>query len=110
MACGAGLTVVPTASAALRAAIADYEAGAAGALDRVLTLAGSADAITLANLAFLETDRAEVLDALAVIHAPPPEVSARAAIKDDKQLDQWREDIVLELVVQSVEEANSPKR
>lgn len=95
------------ASPDLRAALAAYESGGAGALDRVLQLARVEDAITLVNLAYLVPqrgpERERVLVRLGELHPPPNGVSPHDAYLDPALLDAWREDIVLEYVVEALE-------
>jgi hypothetical protein len=112
------------ATPALRAAVLDFEEGKPDALTRVLDLAGKSDAITLANLAVLVantsstqvacgppcTDRELVLQRLAVLSPPPVGITVRDAVGDPSTLDRWREDIILEMVVASLEYGdNCPK-
>lgn len=93
------------ASPALRAAVLDFEEGKPDALTRVLELAGKDDAITLANLAVLvaNTDRELVLNRLAVLSPPPAAITVRDALADGAVLEKWREDIILGMVVASLE-------
>ncbi|MBA3464562.1 MAG: FecR domain-containing protein [Deltaproteobacteria bacterium] len=97
---------VPTytgATPALRAAVIDFEDGKAGALARVLELATKDDAITLATLAVLGADRELVLSRLAVLSPPPGGITIRDAVANAAVLEKWREDIILGMVVASLE-------
>ena len=109
--------VFTAATPALRAAVIDFEDGKPGALSRVLDVASKDDAITLANLAVLVandsstqvacgppcTDRELVLQRLAVLSPPPAGISVKDAVADAAVLERWREDIILGMVVASLE-------
>jgi FecR-like protein len=98
------------ASAELRAAVLDHERGVAGSLERVLQLAGSGDAITLANLVVIlpgdPTDqvacrapcveRELVLKRLAELAPPPEGVTVQAALADPAVLQRWRDEVVVD--------------
>ncbi len=115
--------VAVSASAELRAAVLDHERGVAGSLERVLQLAGSADAITLANLAVLVaadsstqiscttpcSDRERVLDRLAEIAPPPQGITVHAALTDPAVLQRWRDEVVVDHLALH-EEQNTEKR
>lgn len=103
------------ASAELRAAVLDHERGVAGALERVLRLAGSGDAITLANLVVVVpggTDRELVLNRLAEIARPPEGVTVRAALADPAVLQRWQDEVVIDHLAlhEELEHENRPQK
>ena len=90
----------------------------------MLAAAGIGDAITLANLAVLVagdgstqiscsapcTDRDLVLNRLAELSPPPEGVTVHGAVTDPALLERWRETIVLEQIVRSLEDGAPPKK
>ncbi|CAN5844307.1 hypothetical protein BH11MYX3_BH11MYX3_04290 [soil metagenome] len=111
------------ASAELREAVLDHERGVPGSLERVLQLAGSRDAITLANLVVIVpaergdqtackapcNDRELVLKRLAEIAPPPEGVTVHAALTDPAVLQRWRDEVVVDHLALH-EEQNTEKR
>ena len=111
-----GLPVADSASAALRSAVAAFEADRAGAVDELVTAAGEGDAITLGNLVVLApvAAREGVLRRLAMLVAPPAGVTIASALADPAQLAAWREAVVVahlaEQALRGAERQFSPKR
>ncbi len=103
--------VAAAASAELRAAVLDHERGLASSLERVVRLAGSADAVTLANLVVIvrDSERELVLRRLAEIAPPPEGVTVEAALTDPGVLQRWRDEVVVDHLALH-EEQNSEKR
>jgi hypothetical protein len=115
--------IATTAPAPLRAAVAAFEQGEAGALARVLVAVTADDGITLANLAVLVpadrssqpacvapcSDRSLVLDRLAELSPPPDGVTVRAALSDPTKLETWREAVLVDHLALH-EEQNAEKR
>jgi hypothetical protein len=90
-----GVPVGPGASAALVAAVHDYERGVPGAFERVLAAATVPDAITLVAIGATDPPhRAAVLARLAEISPPPDGVTVATAAADPAALGAWRDDIV----------------
>lgn len=105
------LPVVIGASAALRAAVTSWEQGTPDAVSKLVAAAGSEDAITLANLAVLVSgDRALVLDRLAALSPPPEGVTAQSAAGDPALLERWRETVIADQIVRSLEDGGAPKK
>jgi hypothetical protein len=116
--------VVIGASAALRAAVTDWEQGLPETLPKLLAAAGVGDAITLANLAVLVpgdsstqlvcsapcTDRDLVLNRLAELSPPPEGVTVHGALSEPALLERWRESIVAEQIVRSIEDGAAPTK
>ena len=116
--------VVFGASVVLRSAVTDWEQGTPDALPKLLAAAGIGDAITLANLAVLVpgdsstqiscsapcTDRDLVLNRLAELSPPPEGVTVHGALTDPALLERWRETIVEEQIVRSIEDGAVPKK
>lgn len=116
--------VVIGASAVLRSAVTDWEQGTPDALPKLLAAAGIGDAITLANLAVLVpgnsstqlscsapcTDRDLVLNRLAELSPPPEGVTIHGALTDPMLLERWRESIVAEQIVRSIEDGAAQKK
>ncbi len=82
------------ATEAFETAVADYERGVAGALDRVLAEATVSDAITLVNLAVIEPGRVDVLRRLGEITSVPDGITVDKAIADPATRGLWREAVV----------------
>lgn len=115
--------VATGASAALRAAVSEFEQGVPGALERVLAAAGTGDAITLANLAVLVpadsssqpscgapcTDRELVLTRLSELSPPLEGITVHGAVADPAVLERWREAVVIDHLVLH-EEAGGTKQ
>jgi hypothetical protein len=97
------------ASAALRAAVRAFEDGAPDGVDQVLGAAAPSDAITLANLAVLVPDRTRVLERLAALSPPPQGITVPAAVTDPAVLEIWRDQVVLDTMVDALENGAAPK-
>ena len=116
--------VVIGSSSALRAAVTQWEQGTPDALPKLLAAAGIGDPITLANLAVLVpgdsstqiscsapcTDRELVLNRLAELSPPPEGVTVHGALTDPAQLERWRETIVADQIVRSLEDGAAPTK
>ena len=103
--------VVIGASGALRYAVIAWEQEAPDALPKLLAAAGSGDAITLANLAVLVSgERDLVLNRLAELSPPPEGVTVHGALTEPALLERWRESIVAEQIVRSIEDGAAPKK
>ncbi len=89
-----GYPIATGASEAFEAAVADYERGVAGALDRLLAAATASDAITLINLAVIEPGRVDVLRRLGEISSVPDGVTVDKAVADASARSLWREAVV----------------
>jgi hypothetical protein len=92
----ASLPLAETASAELRAAVVALEAGATGAIERVVAAVGDEDAITLTALVDLAPPerRPELLARLAELVAPPEGVSIEGAARDAAERGRWRDQVV----------------
>lgn len=89
-----GYPIVDGADPAFAAAVADYERGVAGALDRMLATATASDAITLINLVIIEPGRVDVLQRLGEITSVPAGITVDRAVSDAGARSQWREAVV----------------
>lgn len=108
----ASLPLADAASAELRAAVGDFDAGAAGALDRVVAAIGDEDAITLIAVVDLAPPerRPELLARLAELVAPPDGVSIEGAARDAAARGRWRDEVVDVHVAQHVLRASPSPR
>jgi hypothetical protein len=88
-----GLPIADGASDEVERAVAAYLAG--GPIDALLAAATRRDAITLVDLATVDTvARRAALARLAELVPPPPGVSVEGAAADDAQLARWRDQVV----------------
>jgi hypothetical protein len=106
------LPIVIGASSALRSAADEWGRGTPDALPKVLGAAGIGDGITLANLAVLvaDPDRERVLNRLAELSPPPEGVTVHGALADPAVFERWRESVVADQIVRSLEDAAAPKK
>jgi hypothetical protein len=91
---GPGTPVALAATAALRAAVARFDAGDAGDASAVIAAAGARDSITLWNLLSRTTGpaRAAVAARLEAVAARPADVDAEAVIAGDPAaIERWRQ-------------------
>jgi ferric-dicitrate binding protein FerR (iron transport regulator) len=106
-----GVPVGAGASAALVAAVRDYEHGDPAGLSAVLAAAGTPDAITLVGLAAIDgAHRADILARLAAVSPPPGEVTVDAATRDPAALERWRDDVVAAYAGLWAPRGESPKQ
>lgn len=106
------LPVAIGSSDALRVAVTSWEAGSPDGLPALLAAAGIVDAITLANLAVLvPTDAKErVLNRLAELVPPPEGITVPSALADLAMFERWRETIVQDQIVRSLEDGAPQKK
>jgi len=89
-----GYPVADGTDPVFEAAVADYERGVSGALDRMLAAATASDAITLINLVIIEPGRVEVLRRLGEITLAPDGITVDLATRDAATRSLWREAVV----------------
>jgi len=94
----ASLPLVDNASAQLRAAVERWDGG--GDVDDVLAAATPGDAITIANLGWIESPRRrDVLTRLAELAPPPQQLTVEEAVGDRALYEMWFDEIALQFVL-----------